>query len=198
MGVSRAAAAENRARVLDVAGRLFREKGFDGIGVNDLMQAAGLTRGGFYATFESKEDLAVQASTLALAGGVATLTKVADGSPAFPFVAVVQFYLTMRHRARPDLGCPLAALGADAARAGSALKAVFTVGLESHIDLLERILPDYVVDERRKKATAAMALLAGALTLSRSVDDNTADRVLEGAEIGTLTMCGVERPVEHR
>ena len=198
MGVSKAAAAENRARVLDVAGRLFREKGFNGIGVNDLMKAAGLTRGGFYATFESKEDLAVRASTLALASGVATLTKVAAESPAFAFIAVVRFYLTKRHRARPDLGCPLAALGADAARAGPALKAIFAVGLESHIDLLERILPDHVVDERRKKATAAMALLAGALTLSRSVDDNTADRVLESAKIGILTMCGVERPVEHR
>jgi len=192
MGVSKAAAAENRARVLDVAGRLFREKGFDGIGVSDLMKEAGLTHGGFYANFASKEDLAAQASALALRGGVAILERVANGAPDAPFAAVVEFYLTERHRARPGVGCPLAALSSDVARAGPALKSIFTVGLDEHVALLERIMPDHITVGRNEKATVAMTLMAGALAVSRSVDDETARSVLENAKTTVLALCCVD------
>jgi TetR/AcrR family transcriptional repressor of nem operon len=190
MGVSKAAAAENRARVVEVAGRLFREKGFDGIGVSDLMKAAGLTHGGFYASFASKEDLAIQASTLALTKGVETLARVASEASGCRFAAVVQFYLTERHRDRPGAGCPLAALGADAARYSPALRAVFTQGLEAHMDLLETIMPEAVIDARREKAGTAMALMAGALMLSRSVEEKLSKQVLESAATSVLALCG--------
>ena len=78
MRVSRVQADENRERIIDTAAQLFREKGFDGIGLNDLMHAAGLTRGGFYGHFESKQDLVVQACRRALAANAATLSDAAD------------------------------------------------------------------------------------------------------------------------
>lgn len=170
MGVSRATAAENRSRVVEVASRLFREKGFDGIGVSDLMKAAGLTHGGFYANFTSKEDLAVKACTLALAKDVELLAGIAAKASEAPLEAVVAFYLSERHRDHTGLGCPLAALGADAARYSAALREVFSAGLDAHVDLFEPFMPGSP-RERRAKATTVVATLMGALVLARSIDD---------------------------
>src|ERR1700754_5175376 len=116
MRVSRAQPAENRERILDVASRLFREKGLDGIGVADLMKGAGLTHGGFYGHFKSKDDLAAQAAKRALSHSNATWTEIIETSKGDPFVQVVKGYLSEGHRDRLGNGCAFAALGADAAR----------------------------------------------------------------------------------
>ena len=93
MRVSRAQADENRERIIETAARLFREKGFDGIGLNDLMQAAGLTRGGFYGHFESKQDLAAMACKRALEANAATLSDEAHRDLS----GFVDFYLSDAH-----------------------------------------------------------------------------------------------------
>jgi len=171
MKVTRAQAQENRARVLEVAGRLFREKGLDGIGVDALMKGAGLTHGGFYANFESKEDLMAQACEHALAELVTRWGKVVGGANGDPLATVVTGYLSARHRDDPRNGCVLAALGADLARKSPAVRHGVTEGMRRFIELLTRIVPGRSRAARRKRALALYASLVGAMVLARAVDD---------------------------
>ena len=118
MKVSREQAAQNRERIVEAAAQLFRERGFDGIGVADLMKEAGLTHGGFYGHFSSKEDLIAEASARALTRSLAVWSKLADRASGDPLSAVAGAYLTSRHRDNPGAGCLLAALGPDVSRQG--------------------------------------------------------------------------------
>src|SRR5438093_11893587 len=111
MRVSRTQAEKNRQTVIDVASRLFREHGFDGIGLKDLMKGAGLTQGAFYKQFASKEDLASQASKRALESASSRWSAAAAANPEDPLGAVIALYLSMEHRDERMDGCPVAALG---------------------------------------------------------------------------------------
>src|SRR5690242_20362597 len=97
MRVSRVQAEENRQTVINVASRLFRERGFDGIGLKDLMEGAGLTQGAFYKQFASKEDLAAQASKRALETASCRWSTAATANPEDPLGAVIAFYLSAGH-----------------------------------------------------------------------------------------------------
>ena len=113
MKVSKEQMAENRERILDAAAQLFREKGFDGIGVADLMKSAGLTHGGFYGHFASKDELMAQASARALQRLQAAWSAIAREAAAHgqePLAAIEAAYLSPRHRDAPGQGCLLAAL----------------------------------------------------------------------------------------
>jgi TetR/AcrR family transcriptional regulator, transcriptional repressor for nem operon len=171
MRVSRIQAEENRQNVINVASRLFRSRGFDGIGLKDLMEAAGLTQGAFYKQFASKEDLAAQASARAsesatLRWSAATATETED-----PLGAVVEFYLSTEHRDERMDGCPIVALGSDAARQGSDVKASFEGGIKVHIEILSRLITEANDEESQGKAMAILSTMVGALTLSRVVND---------------------------
>jgi len=171
MKVSRAQAEKNRDRVIDVAAALFRERGFDGIGLASLMKAAGLTHGGFYGQFNSKEDLAAQASGRALAENLQKWSSVIDGAAGDPLREIVAFYLSENHRDAPGQGCALAALGADAARHGGALRSTFTEGVGVYLEILSKIMPGGSAAEKRRKAMATIAEMVGAIVLARAVDD---------------------------
>jgi TetR/AcrR family transcriptional regulator, transcriptional repressor for nem operon len=171
MKVSRAQAAENRERILDVATRLFRERGIDGIGVSDLMQAAGLTHGGFYGHFESKEDLVAQACARAVSRMRQNWTNVVDQSTGDPLEALAATYLTPKHRDGAGRGCPMAALGPEIARQGPTVRRAFTDELRPFLDYLSRVVQGSSNNLRRQKALAAYAGLVGALVVSRAVDD---------------------------
>ena len=178
MRVTRKQAAANREKVLDVAGTLFRERGFEGIGVADIMKRAGLTHGGFYGQFASKDDLAAEttARVLGKAGWQERLTGKADPS----FGEVVRAYLSPHHRDDPGTGCLLSALGSDAARQPRAVRRAFTDGFRARIDALVELVPGRSQAARREKALATMAGLVGALILSRAVDDPAlSDEILE-------------------
>jgi TetR/AcrR family transcriptional repressor of nem operon len=171
MKVSRAEAAQNRERIIEVAARLFRERGFDGIGVAELMNFAGLTHGGFYGHFASKEDLMAQACARALEGSLDALHQVAERGGGNALSAVASAYLSPAHRDRPGEGCVLAALGAEAARHGSPVRGAFTQGVRSQIDMLTRLLPGRSKRAKRERALAIFASMVGALVLARAVDD---------------------------
>lgn len=171
MKVSRAEAAQNRERIIEVAAKLFREHGYDGIGVADLMKSAGLTHGGFYGNFASKEDLMVQASARALGASVEALQQVAESGGGNALSAVASAYLSPAHRDRPGEGCTLAALGADAARHGAPLRGAFTQGVRSMVDMLARLLKGKSERAKRERALAIYASMIGALVLARAVDD---------------------------
>ena len=171
MRVSRIQAAENRETVINVASRLFRECGFDGIGLKDLMKGAGLTQGAFYKQFASKEDLAAQASRRALESAFSRWSAAAAANPEDPLGAVMAFYLSMEHREARMEGCPIVALGADAARQGIGVKAPFEAGIKAHLEVLGRMLAETDGKESKGKAMAILATMVGALTLSRAVND---------------------------
>src|SRR3979490_1853008 len=118
MKVSREQAAANRERVVEVAGKLFRERGFDGIGVADLMQAAGLTHGGFYGHFKSKDDLAAQACSRGPGRPSQKWARRAELSAGDARAELIKQYLSEAHRDASGNGCVLAALGSDAGRQG--------------------------------------------------------------------------------
>jgi TetR/AcrR family transcriptional regulator, transcriptional repressor for nem operon len=177
--VTREQAAANRTRILKVAGRLFRERGFDGIGVADIMARAGLTHGGFYGHFPSKEDLSAESTARVLSEQhwLQQLTGLANPTGR----DVVRSYLSSRHRDDPGHGCLFAALGSDMARQPRSVRHAFTEGLRVRVEALRRLLPGSA-DARRKKALATMAGLVGALTLSRAVDDpHLSKEILEAA-----------------
>lgn len=171
MRVSRVQAAENRQSVINVASRLFRERGFDGIGLKDLMKGAGLTQGAFYKQFASKEDLAAQASARALESAARRWSAVIAANPEDPLGAVIAFYLSPEHREEMMDGCPLVALGADAARQGGDVKASFEAGIKAHLGVVRGLVAKADDQESTVKAMAVLATLVGALTLSRVVKD---------------------------
>ncbi len=173
MRVSREKAAENRERIIDAAGALFRAKGFGGIGVADIMKAADLTHGGFYGHFASKDDLVAQASRRTMARSAVKWQRVVAAARDQPYAALLRNYLTPRHRDEPDCGCAFAALGTDAGRSGKAVREAFAEGLEPLIEILANAVPGRSKVARRRKAVAAMAGLVGALTLARAVGNTS-------------------------
>ena len=171
MRVSRLQAAENRERILEVATRLFRERGIDGIGLDDIMKAAGLTHGGFYGHFKSKEDLVAQACARAVSRMRQNWTNVVEQSTGDPLEALAGTYLTPKHRDGAGRGCPMAALGPEVARQSHTVRRAFTDELRPFLQYLSSVVQGSSTSRRRQKALAAYASLVGALVVSRTVDD---------------------------
>lgn len=171
MRVSRVQAEENRQAVINVSGRLFREHGFDGIGLKDLMKGAGLTQGAFYKQFESKEDLAAQASRRAMESAAQLWATATAANPDDPLGAVLGFYLSMEHRQEKMDGCPIAALGSDAARQSSTVKEAFETGIRAYLETLGAMISTTQSEETKGRAMGILSTMLGALTLSRVVND---------------------------
>ena len=187
MRMSRIQAAENRETVISVASRLFRERGFDGIGLKDLMKGAGLTQGAFYKQFASKEDLAAQASKRALESATLRWSAATAAKPKDPLGAVVAFYLSADHRDEKMDGCPIVALGSDAARQGADVKASFEAGISEYLELLGRWVGEADGEEPGGKAMAILSTMVGALLLSRVVnDERLSKRFLQAAAESVL------------
>ena len=179
MRVTREQAAANREKILDVAGALFRERGFDGIGLADIMNRAGLTHGGFYGHFDSKDHLAAEITTRILGRNRWLERLTGTSNPSIR--QVVRKYLSKRHRDGAGQGCLFAAVGSDVARQPKSVRHAFSEGLRRRVDALQGILPGRTA-ARRRKALALMAGLVGALILSRAVDDPAlSDEILEAA-----------------
>lgn len=171
MRVSRDQAEKNRQTVINVASQLFREHGFDGIGLKDVMEAAGLTQGAFYKQFASKEDLEAQASKRALESISDRWSGVAEAKPKDPLGAVISLYLSMEHRDERGAGCPLVALGSDAARQGADVKASFEAGIRKYLETLEGWVGGANGEDSTDRAMVAFSTMVGALMLSRAVND---------------------------
>lgn len=171
MKVSREQAAENRERILEVAARLFRERGYEGISVADLMNQAGLTHGGFYGHFPSKEDLMAEASTRAFQDTMQTWSEALESDAPDPLADIAHTYLSTLHRDHAGNGCVVAALAIDASRQGPKVQHALTEGLRQHIDMLAQMVPGKTAAQRQEKALATYASFIGALVLARAVDD---------------------------
>ncbi len=162
MRVSREQMAENRRTILDAAGRLFRERGFDSVTVAEVMQAAGLTHGGFYGYFKSKDEL--------IAGALAdVLTKRPE--PSGDLAAFAAGYLSQTHRDDRATGCPTAALAAETVRLDGGARTEMTIGLKRQIERLTRIAPGGDINHRRQAAIGSWAAMVGAMILARVSND---------------------------
>ena len=170
MRVSRLQAEENRERVINVASRLFREHGFDGIGLKDLMKGAGLTQGGFYKQFASKDDLAALASRRALESATRRWSDAAADT-SDPLESIIIFYLSKDHSGEKAEGCPLVALGSDAARQTAEVRRPFEDGIRAHFEVLEELIGEGGDKARSEKAMAILSMMVGAVTLSRIIGD---------------------------
>jgi TetR/AcrR family transcriptional repressor of nem operon len=171
MGHSKADKAESHERIVQIAAARFREAGLDGIGVADLMKEAGLTHGGFYRHFDSRDQLVAEAVEHALAQGAQRLGRVVARSGGEAFAAVVEAYLNRAHVDHPGSGCALVALAADVARSGSPARAAYTRQVRQYLDLFAALLADRGPQARRR-AVAILSALVGALALARAVDDD--------------------------
>ena len=185
MKVSRAEAAQNRERIIEVAAKLFRERGFDGIGVADIMKGAGLTHGGFYGHFASKEDLMAQACARALEGTMGAMHQVLESGRPDALSTIASAYLSANHRDRAGEGCVVAALGAEAARHGSPVRGAFTQGVRSAVEVLAKLIPGSK-RARRERALAIYASMIGALVIARAVDDPRLSEEVLGSVLASI------------
>ena len=169
MRVTKAQAQENRARIVQTASTLFRERGYDGVGVADLMGAAGFTHGGFYKHFKSKSDLMAESA----AWGLSRTSALAGGMEAADFV---KRYVSREHRDAAGDGCTLAALCGDAARQPEAVKSEFAAGIEGLLATLDADDVGSGASDRRKLRSRLIDMLAhsvGAVMLSRACPDGS-------------------------
>ncbi len=174
MRVSKEKAAQNRERILTSAARLFREHGIGATGVDSITEDAGLTHGGLYSQFGSKEAIAAEAIRFALARVKRVWQRALERHPgkrALP--AIVDSYLSRAHRDAPGNGCVVAALGTDIARQPRRVRQAFTRELKDDLEFLSRLMPDDVHSRRYEDAIVAFASMAGALILARAVNDET-------------------------
>lgn len=174
--------AETRQRILDVAARRFRKDGIEGTGLAGLMADAGLTHGGFYAHFASKDDLVRSAVTAAMLGTrdfLAQEAKKAQERGADPLDAIVRAYLRPLHRDQPEAGCVLAALGPEMARLDAGSREELTMAIHETVALIADCLPPTRSKAATQKtASAIYSLMAGTLQMARVINDPTASEAM--------------------
>ena len=170
--VSREQSELNRAAIETAAARLFRERGIKGVSVADLMGEAGLTHGGFYGHFESKDALAALACAQAFEQSVALWQHRIEthAEPEQALASIARGYLSTRSRDAPGLGCPASALAADVARepADAAVRVAYLQGLSQLVDLLATLQPGDDAAAARQAAMAQFSLMVGAQMLARA------------------------------
>ncbi|MEV7324004.1 TetR/AcrR family transcriptional regulator [Streptomyces sp. NPDC093970] len=185
--------AANREAIIVSAGQQFRKRGFDDVTIADVMKAAGLTHGGFYGYFDSKEALAAAVCERGVTESVAAVDAVAaqtaqDGGPAAePLLhQFVEDYVSARHRDSPDDGCSVAALAQDAGRNSAELQRIFATGITGMAESLSRLraldAPDRAAGTGPDFAT--LSTMIGALALSRAVakaDPGLSETILDAA-----------------
>jgi len=179
---SREEKAKTHERIVDAASKRIREQGLDGPGVAEIMQSAGLTHGGFYKHFQSRDDLIAEATQSALAASDRHLHKLTDDAED-PLAAFVDWYLSTEHRDQPSAGCALPPLGDDVRRGDDRVRSAYRDQLERYVEHIERFLGDG--EGARQRAILAVSTLVGAVVLSRAVDDEAfSDEILSAVHEG--------------
>ncbi len=167
--------ARSHERIVDIAAARIREAGTTTPSVAEIMQAAGLTHGGFYKHFDSRDDLVAEAVERAFAESRQATAEVIEGAED-PLAAFVDWYVSSEHRDDPASGCSVVALGGEVARADARIRTAYTDQVESYLAQLEELLggahADMPVDpETRRRATVMLSTLVGAVLVARAVDD---------------------------
>jgi len=175
---------QTRERILRAAARAIRKHGYEGVGVADVMREAGLTHGGFYAHFASRDALLAQAAEQAGLESLENLSRaVGHAKPGEQLMALVDSYLSDRHVEAPEqgLGCALAAAGSEVPRQNDEVRRAVSRRLMELIGLVERQFPDWGRNAAHEKAMAIVASMVGALLLARAVGDPQLSRKIRKA-----------------
>jgi TetR/AcrR family transcriptional repressor of nem operon len=170
---------ETRRRIVDAAAQAFRSNGVGGISLADIMRQVGLTHGGFYAHFKSKEDLV--ATTLAELhdARMARFEEMAKTTPDTALMKAADFYLSSRHREHPETGCAIATLGSELARTQGTARAQISTNIMAWLDRFADAAPGDGQAERRRQARGSFAAMIGGLILARGVEDaHLSDEIL--------------------
>jgi TetR/AcrR family transcriptional repressor of nem operon len=171
-------------RIVGAAARAIRRSGYDGTGVADIMKKVGLTHGGFYAHFASREAMLAEAADRAGAESVATLTRVAAAAPPEEALrSMIRAYLSKEHVADAETGCPVAALGSETPRQASRVRRAATHRIKDVIDVVARHSPDQGEPRGYEHALVTVATMVGALVLARAVDDSNLSEALRKATV---------------
>ncbi|NBJ10354.1 TetR/AcrR family transcriptional regulator [Microvirga arsenatis] len=176
-------------RIVEVASKQLRKDGVGASGVAGLMASAGLTHGGFYSHFPSKDALIEEALAAALEQVKAWIGSVAESNED-KFEAVIRAYLSPEHRDNPETGCVAGALAPEIARHSPAVREMFTKSIIEHVDMLASLLPASATPQARR--SVAMAIIAGTtgmIQLARAVDDEElSDEILESGIAACLSL----------
>lgn len=159
-------------RIVETAARVIRRSGYDGASVADLMKEAGLTHGGFYAHFPSREAMLAEAADRAGAEAVAASARIAaDAPPEQTLQWLLRAYLSKEHCENPEFGCPVAALGSEMPRQAPEVRRAATRRIKEMIDVIARQSPDWGQPGAHEHALATAATMVGAMIMARAVDD---------------------------
>ena len=191
---------ETHARIVKKASVRLREKGAHGIGVADLMKEAGLTHGGFYAHFDSREALVIEAFAYAMDRSTERWRKVAEETPPEKRLAtIVETYLTPVHRDDPGHGCAVPTLGAEIARESPKTRKAFAAKLEQMIDMMADQVLDVPRKTARKQAVAALATMMGTLVLSRIAGNGEfSDEILAAGREAVVSRAAAAKPAAKK
>jgi TetR/AcrR family transcriptional repressor of nem operon len=189
MGYSKSDKAETHTRIVKVAAKRFRELGLEGIGVADVMREAGVTVGGFYKHFGSRDELVVEALAAAFKDLDVWEEHTAD------MAHLVQNYLTEAHRDAPGTGCAMGALVGDMTRGSKSARALYTARVKRSLAFFSALLPSNRRSDKRRRALLILSALLGAINLSRAVSDpNLSREILHGVR---EEMIGLVNPEFH-
>ena len=178
-------------RIVETAARAIRRSGYSGTGVAEIMKEAGLTHGGFYAHFDSREGMLAEAADRAGADTVAFLTRVAAAAPPKQELdAMLRAYLSKEHVEGAETGCAVAALGSEMPRQAHKVRRAASRRIKEMIDLVARLLPDWGQPGSHERALVTMSTALGALVLARAVDDPKLSDAVRKAALNHLTPKG--------
>lgn len=169
-------------RIVEVAARAIRRSGYDGTGVADIMKEAGLTHGGFYSHFASRDALLAEAGSKACADSAALASRVvASAPPGLALQAIMQAYLSPEHIGAIETGCPVTALGSEIPRQTPEVRHSVTSHIKEMVDLIARQLPGWGTQQAHEQAMALLCALIGTTMIARAVDDPTLSEALRTA-----------------
>ena len=183
--------AATHERIVGTAARAIRRSGYGGAGVAEIMKEAGLTHGGFYAHFDSREAMLAEAADRAGADGMALLARVAaESPPGKALETMLRAYLSKEHVEGVETGCAIAALGSEMPRQAPKVRRAATRRIKEMIDLVARQSPDWGQPGAHERALVTVATALGALVLARAVDDPRLSDALREAALQHLTPPG--------
>jgi TetR/AcrR family transcriptional regulator, transcriptional repressor for nem operon len=176
MGYSKAQKAKTHKRIVAIASKRFREKGLAGFGIAELMKEAGLTVGGFYKHFDSRDELVAEAVSSAFGDWQRRVDAAASGGPSALFAELIDDYLSDVHRKNPGTGCAFSALAPEIARCDKRTRALTSEQVRNDLQLIVGLLPGKDRRAARSRAILTFSALIGAMSLARAVSDESLSR----------------------
>src|ERR1700726_3187546 len=194
MGHSRAQKAKTHERIVKLASKRFREEGLAGIGIAELMKEAGLTVGGFYKHFDSRNDLVAEAVNSAFGGWKRRVDAAKSGGPPVSYEKLIDDYLSEAHRDNPGTGCAFSALAPEIARSDKRTRALTSEQVRNDIQLIAALRPAKDKRRARSRAILTFSALVGAMALARAVSDEALSREILKTVADLLKKFRLEAP----